>query len=186
MTEDDSPCPSCERCTWNPGPDCGKPDHPHCPICGHCTYRHKEQTTATGLARVRTPDRASELQAAISEADEESFTSLEEAASAELSRLWNDLHVAIGRAHGGCWSVECENTAYRIACLTRALGRATPWGEIQLELLESGIYQRMHDLMGVSYEQPDMAVVAQMRADRDASVARWRAEGARNPQVALP
>lgn len=33
-------CDSCERCTWNVGPDCGKPDHPHCPACGHCQGRH--------------------------------------------------------------------------------------------------------------------------------------------------
>ncbi|MEU4224313.1 DUF2283 domain-containing protein [Nonomuraea sp. NPDC026600] len=33
-------CPACERCTWNPGPDCGKADHPHCPTCGHCEMRH--------------------------------------------------------------------------------------------------------------------------------------------------
>lgn len=44
----DRPCASCERCTRNQGPDCGKSDHPHCPTCGHCTYRHTEQTAATG------------------------------------------------------------------------------------------------------------------------------------------
>jgi len=34
-------CEDCERCTWNPGPDCGKQDHPHCPSCGHCEGRHE-------------------------------------------------------------------------------------------------------------------------------------------------
>lgn len=33
-------CGNCERCTWNPGPDCGNADDPHCPDCGHCLYRH--------------------------------------------------------------------------------------------------------------------------------------------------
>ena len=33
-------CTTCERCTWNQGPDCGKADHPHCPTCGHCDMRH--------------------------------------------------------------------------------------------------------------------------------------------------
>lgn len=33
-------CAPCERCTWNPGPDCGRVDHPHCPTCGHCQGRH--------------------------------------------------------------------------------------------------------------------------------------------------
>ena len=35
-------CTNCERCTWNPGPDCERPDHPHCEACGHCRYRHYE------------------------------------------------------------------------------------------------------------------------------------------------
>ena len=33
-------CPNCERCTWNPGPDCGRREHPHCEKCGHCIGRH--------------------------------------------------------------------------------------------------------------------------------------------------
>ncbi len=33
-------CENCERCTWNPGPDCGIKEHLHCPICGHCEGRH--------------------------------------------------------------------------------------------------------------------------------------------------
>jgi hypothetical protein len=33
-------CVRCERCTWNPGPDCGKAEHPHCETCGHCDGRH--------------------------------------------------------------------------------------------------------------------------------------------------
>lgn len=36
-----SACRNCERCTWNPGPDCGRAEHPHCPTCGHCEYRHE-------------------------------------------------------------------------------------------------------------------------------------------------
>jgi len=39
----DGICIDCERCTWNPGPDCGVHDHLHCKICGHCIGRHKEQ-----------------------------------------------------------------------------------------------------------------------------------------------
>lgn len=36
-------CDSCERCMWNPGADCGVADHPHCPTCGHCAYRHSRR-----------------------------------------------------------------------------------------------------------------------------------------------
>lgn len=122
-------------------------------------------------------DRASELQAAIDSAAHSAFVTLEDAATDELMRVWGDLAEAMDRAHGGCWSGGCEDAAYRIAVLTRALGKATPWQEVQIELLETGIYQRMHDLMGVPYEQPDMDVIAKMRADRDASIARWAREG---------
>lgn len=38
--EEEGPCAGCEWCTWNPGPDCGRPEHPHCPTCGHCEGRH--------------------------------------------------------------------------------------------------------------------------------------------------
>jgi hypothetical protein len=34
-------CANCERCTWNPGPDCGRREHPHCERCGHCIGRHE-------------------------------------------------------------------------------------------------------------------------------------------------
>lgn len=43
-------CGNCERCTWNPGADCGKPDHPHCQRCGHCNGRH------AGPAKVSPPE----------------------------------------------------------------------------------------------------------------------------------
>jgi hypothetical protein len=33
-------CRNCERCSWNPGSDCGRIEHPHCPHCGHCRARH--------------------------------------------------------------------------------------------------------------------------------------------------
>ncbi|MER7361902.1 hypothetical protein [Nonomuraea wenchangensis] len=118
-----------------------------------------------------TPDRTVELQAAIDSAAYEGFTSLEEAASDELMRLWGDLADAMRDARNGCWSVGCEDVAHRIAVLTRALGKATPWQQVQIELLETGVYQRFHDLSGVPYEPPDMAVVAEMRAEREASLA---------------
>lgn len=39
-------CETCERCTWNPGPDCAT-GHPHCAACGHCFYRHTSQNNVT-------------------------------------------------------------------------------------------------------------------------------------------
>ncbi|MEU4224311.1 hypothetical protein AB0F17_08460 [Nonomuraea sp. NPDC026600] len=117
-----------------------------------------------------TLDRAAELQEAIDSAEEEGFTSLEQAAADELMRLWGDLHHQMRDARDGCWSVGCESVAHRIAVMTKALDEATPWQQIELELLESGVYQRFHDLMGVPYEPPDMAVVAEMRAERGPNI----------------
>lgn len=111
-------------------------------------------------------DRTQELQEAINEADEEGFTTLEEAAAHELKLLWDDLNSASMVASTERWSINCDNVAYRIAVLTRALGKATPWEEIQVGLLIDGIYQRMHDLMGVPYEHPDMDRVAEVLARR--------------------
>lgn len=99
-----------------------------------------------------TLDRTAELQEAIDSADAESFITLQDAAVEELTRLWGDLHEQMRWARNGCWSIGCENVAYRIAYMTRALGRAARWQDMQIELLETGIYQRMHDLMGIPYE----------------------------------
>lgn len=111
-------------------------------------------------------DRSAELQAAIDSADYEGFATLEEAATDELMRLWGDLHEAMRWARNGCWSAGCESVARRIAVLTRALGKASRWQDMPIELLETGIWQRMHDLMGIPYDPPDMEVIAKMRAKR--------------------
>jgi hypothetical protein len=121
-------------------------------------------------------DCSAELQAAIDSADYEPFTTLEEAAYEELTRLWGDLAEAMHYARGGCWSGGCEGAAYRIAYMTRALGKAARWQDMQIELLETGIYQRMHELLGVPYDPPDMDVIAKMRAGREASLAEIKAK----------
>ncbi len=48
-------CHACERCTWNPGPDCGVPEHPVCPSCGHCMGRHVTERTVLGFMRGLAP-----------------------------------------------------------------------------------------------------------------------------------
>ncbi|RCG31938.1 hypothetical protein DQ384_05185 [Sphaerisporangium album] len=53
--------------------------------------------------------------------------------------------------------------------LTPALGRAPSWQQTPLELLENGLYDRFQQLLVVPYEPPDMAAVARMRAEREAS-----------------
>ena len=122
-------------------------------------------------------DRSAELQEAIDSAGAEHFTTLEEAAADELMHLWGDLRHQMRDARDGCWSIGCESVAHRIAVMTRALGKAARWQDVDIELLESGVYQRFHDLMGVPYEQPDMDVIARMRAEREARFAEIRGGG---------
>ncbi|MFC3986476.1 hypothetical protein [Streptosporangium jomthongense] len=109
-----------------------------------------------------TADRTAELRQAI--ADAEVFATLEEAASDELDRLWHDLDSQLRLARDGCWSMGCEDIAHRIVALTRTLGRPARWQDMPLGLLEAGVYQRMHDLLGMPYDPPDMDTVAQSRA----------------------
>jgi hypothetical protein len=58
------PCDDCERCTWNPGPDCEKRDHPHCLRCGHCLGRHADQSE--DLERFSTPSARDSVPALLS------------------------------------------------------------------------------------------------------------------------
>lgn len=54
MSDDSHHCWNCERCTWNPGPDCGRADHPHCATCGHCNGRHDHNEARAARAAVLT------------------------------------------------------------------------------------------------------------------------------------
>lgn len=92
---------------------------------------------------------------------EEGPTTLEEAIKQELCCLWGDLYAAVRNGIRTNWSIECESLAWRIKMLTRFVG-PTPWDEIQISLLESGVYQRIHAEMGVTVEV-DMAKVAEVR-----------------------
>ena len=95
---------------------------------------------------------------------------LESVARWELLLLWNDLHSAYRAAANGSWSIRCDGLADRIKMFTEQVG-PTPWEEIQIDLLEAGIYQRVHAEIGVAVEV-DMARVAQTRASIDERTAR--------------
>lgn len=110
-------------------------------------------------------DRDNGLRAAVQETDEPA--TLEQTAYDELTRLWGDLHQALTSARNGEWSIGCDAITRRIVRLTRALGRAARWQDVQIGLLENGVYQRLHDLMGVEVEPPDMAVVAEERRKQE-------------------
>ena len=93
---------------------------------------------------------------------------LTEAARAELACLWNDLHRARKEAINGHWSIRCDGLVDRIKRLTLLVG-PTPWEQIQLPLLEDGVYQRLHAEMGVA-APVDADRVVQARARINA----WR------------
>lgn len=90
----------------------------------------------------------------------------------ELMRLWDDLDKAIRYARNGAWSLDCEDKTGRIVQLTVHTGKPTHWKHIQMPLLEAGVYQAISDATGVPYEQPDMALVSELRAERDAVAGR--------------
>ena len=86
---------------------------------------------------------------------------LEAAVREELANLWFDLDAARRSAVNGEWSMQCDYLEQRIKKLTLLVG-ATPWEEIQLPLLEHGIYQRIHADLDIEVS-PDMGKVAQVR-----------------------
>lgn len=92
--------------------------------------------------------------------------SLHETARQELACLWNDLNDARRSAANGEWSMRCDHLVWRIEALTKHVG-ATPWEEIQIPLLEDGVYQRVHSGMGISVDV-DMVRVAEVRASINA------------------
>ena len=100
---------------------------------------------------------------------------LEAVAREELACLWGDLDEARRSAINGSWSVRCDSLEERIKDLARVVG-PTPWERIQIPLLELGIYQRIHADLGIDAPevQPDMDVVAEMRADLDQQAAAVR------------
>ncbi|MEU7583789.1 hypothetical protein AB0B50_40130 [Streptomyces sp. NPDC041068] len=97
---------------------------------------------------------------------------LREAIRAELDSLWSDLNAARDAALRDRWSMRCDFLTERIKRLTALVG-PTPWRDVELSLLEDGVYQRVHAELGV--EAPvDMAAVAQARARLDQDRAQLR------------
>ncbi|MEU1071959.1 MULTISPECIES: hypothetical protein [unclassified Streptomyces] len=97
---------------------------------------------------------------------------LEEVAREELRLLWKDLEAARGTAIDGKWSMLCDHLVHRISELATLLG-PTPWEEISIPLLETGIYQRVHRELDVN-APVDMERVAETRASIDGRGARAR------------
>jgi hypothetical protein len=98
--------------------------------------------------------------------DLEEDPSVDPAIATELEYLWGDLSWALRGAINGVWSQQCDNLVWRIVLLTRHTGQPTPWGDVSIELLESGVYQALHDAMGIP-APVDMQRVAKIREHID-------------------
>lgn len=94
--------------------------------------------------------------------DDEPPVSLEEAARGELVCLWADLRDARRTAINGVWSIQCGNLAGRIVDLSRLVG-ATPWGDVDVDVLEDGLYERLHQEAGIPYGAIDWQQVKHTR-----------------------
>ena len=66
----------------------------------------------------------------------------------ELSCLWADLQTARRDAHNGTWSTHCDWIVGRIKTLTPLVG-PTPWEKLDITLIEDGVYQRVHQELGI-------------------------------------
>lgn len=80
--------------------------------------------------------------------------------SQELFHLWTDLVYAMQRTKE--WSKECESLEQRIKRLTPLVG-PTSWQQVNIKLLEFGIYQRIHEDIGITVAV-DMEKVAEAKA----------------------
>lgn len=92
---------------------------------------------------------------------------LREALREELSFLWTDLQTARRAAYEGGWSMQCDWFVERIKTITPLVG-PTSWKDLDIELIEDGIYQRIHAELGID-APVDMDGVRKHRARLDAS-----------------
>jgi len=74
----------------------------------------------------------------------------------ELIQLWDDLDTARRNAINGVWSIQCDNIVYRITLLTHNGGGVVEWGEVSVDLLIDGTYQRVYDAMNPWLETPQV------------------------------
>ena len=82
--------------------------------------------------------------------DEQWPADLTQAVHDELVWLWADLYAARREAVGGCWSTGCEMLVHRIVALSRLTG-AIGWTEVDVALVRSGLYERIHREAGLEH-----------------------------------
>lgn len=91
---------------------------------------------------------------------------LAEAVRWEMALLWSDLGEEERRAANGTWSTGCDSVTERIVHLSRLAG-ATPWTDVEIPLLRSGLYEGILRSAGIEFTPPDMAEVARSADDAE-------------------
>lgn len=97
-------------------------------------------------------------------------TDLVNAARDELVWLWAGMTLARHDAVDGCWSMNCETLADRIARLSKLVG-PTHWAEVDVAILLDGTYERVYQDAGIEHHSVDWDQVneVQRRITRGAS-----------------
>ncbi len=135
-------------------PLCGDPQHRHTGPCG--IYAHDAPPWAYAVAEAgepwlpESPDMLIQAVAALAE---------------EQENLWSDLADQRRNAIRGGWSMGCDWVTTRIVRLALLTGQATPWEQIPVDLLTSGVYQGILRAAGISFAEPDMDQVRRIEAE---------------------
>jgi hypothetical protein len=95
---------------------------------------------------------------AVADATEDAPADAIAAIEGELVDLWSDLAAQHHRALNSFWSMGCDNLARRIVQLSRLVG-ATPWEEMQSELILNGVYQGLLSSAGIPFAAPDLVAL---------------------------
>ena len=143
--------------------------------CGYCLLAPSMSGWARGT-QISCPVHGSQAQRGpiVTTSTTPTVDDLTQAIRDELVQLWGDLASAVRYAHGGCWSVQCENVADRITALSRLVG-PTGWGHIDVTLLKDGVYERVHREAGIEVSPIDWERVNELDAQIRAEVAAARA-----------
>jgi hypothetical protein len=108
------------------------------------------ELTAADLAhRWRERSVLESVDEAVIQADEtEEYATPDSALRWLLVLTWTDLQSARGNALNGRCSMACDDLVCRIVGLTRLVGPLS-WGHLDVDLLLDGVYERIHEAIGV-------------------------------------
>jgi len=79
--------------------------------------------------------------------DQEEYATADAALRHLLACAWNELQNARRSALNGSWSMQCDFAVHKIMGLTDLVG-PIDWGEVQVDLILDGMYERIHERAG--------------------------------------